>query len=248
MIAKKIQKLTQVNINAACFLPQETPSVLIFKNRRRKKTISLTVKPDASVVVLVPFYAQHQQIIDFIQLKKEWIKKKIAQLRDTTGVSAQKKLQEGELFPYLGRHYALKAADDHNIKLDRNSLNISYAEKNKMKDSLLKWYKEEALLFIRKRVDLYSQYMRVSPMSIRITSARQRWGSCTHVNTINFPWRIIGLPPDIIDYIVVHELAHINQKNHSSNFWNIVSNILPDYKERKKWLKEKSAHFNILVA
>jgi hypothetical protein len=76
------------------------------------------------------------------------------------------------------------------------------------------------------------------PTSIRITDARQRWGSCTHKGGLNFSWRLIQAPPKIVDYVVVHELVHISQPDHSKKFWNKVREILPDYERRRKWLRE----------
>ncbi len=97
---------------------------------------------------------------------------------------------------------------------------------------------EEAQKEIQSRCMWFSMKTGHVPASIRITDARQRWGSCTHKGGLNFSWRLIQAPPEIVDYVVVHELVHISQPDHSRKFWNKVKEILPDYERRRKWLRE----------
>jgi len=94
-------------------------------------------------------------------------------------------------------------------------------------------YKRLAKSYIPKRVAFYSAKMGVQPASIKINSAMKRWGSCSSRKTLNFPWRLIMAEKDIVDYVVVHELAHLIEMNHSARFWAVVENILPDYRERQ---------------
>jgi predicted metal-dependent hydrolase len=98
--------------------------------------------------------------------------------------------------------------------------------------------KEQALEKITKRVKYYSSLSGFKYQNIRITSAQKRWGSCSARNNLNFPQRLALAPNQVIDYVVIHELCHIKEKNHSSNFWNEVAKIMPDYKIHRKWLKE----------
>ena len=193
----------------------------------------------------MPSHAQQKQIIDFIHSKKEWIRSKISLQKNNSADSKIKKFIEGELFPYLGQHYKLKIKEGNSVELDGDSIIIGNNDKNMTKKIFTKWYKRQTLCLIKEKIDLYGKSMNLSPKSIKITSARQRWGSCAHTDTLSFPWRIICLPANIIDYIVIHELAHISQKNHSKDFWNIVSSVLPDYKTHKKWLKEEAVNFDI---
>ena len=102
----------------------------------------------------------------------------------------------------------------------------------------VKNYKALALQKITERVNFYSAKTGWQYKSIKITNAKKRWGSCSRNGSINFTWRLILAPLDVIDYVIVHELAHINQKNHSVKFWESVKTVLPDYLERRKWLKD----------
>jgi hypothetical protein len=107
-----------------------------------------------------------------------------------------------------------------------------------IKNHIKHWYMEEANKEIQARCMWFSMKTGHVPTTIRVTDARQRWGSCTHKGGLNFSWRLIQAPPDIVDYVVVHELVHISQPDHSRKFWDKVREILPDYERRRKWLRK----------
>ncbi|MGZ3524935.1 MAG: M48 family metallopeptidase, partial [Thermodesulfobacteriota bacterium] len=107
-----------------------------------------------------------------------------------------------------------------------------------VRDLFIEWYKREAKEKIEGRVRYYSDRFRLFPKGTKITGAKSRWGSCSRDDRLSFSWRIIMAPVRIIDYILVHELVHIKEKNHSRNFWSALEKILPDYRERRLWLKE----------
>ena len=115
----------------------------------------------------------------------------------------------------------------------------------KAKDLFVTWYKEQAVRTIRDRLQFYSQTMRLSPRRERISSARHQWGGCSSRNTLSFSWRLMMAPLSVIDYIVVHELGHIKEKNHSPRFWKIVETTLPDYRTRRDWLKKYGYLLNV---
>jgi predicted metal-dependent hydrolase len=103
--------------------------------------------------------------------------------------------------------------------------------------------REQARHTIEEKIVHYASLLNVRPRTIRINGARTRWGSCSAKDNLNFSWRIAMLPPDIIDYIIVHELAHIREKNHGPGFWNTVASMLPGYKNPKSWLRKNSHLF-----
>jgi predicted metal-dependent hydrolase len=104
-------------------------------------------------------------------------------------------------------------------------------------ERLRKWLKFEAKRVLTERAQHFSGLMGVSYTALKLSSAKTRWGSCSAKNSLNFSWRLILCPTDVIDYLVVHELAHILQKNHSPKYWQQVAAILPNYKQQQKWLK-----------
>ncbi len=101
---------------------------------------------------------------------------------------------------------------------------------------LEEWYRKKAREIFAKRVECFLPYIGKKVNRIAIRGQHTRWGSCSSKGNLNFNWRLLLAPPEIIDYVVVHELCHLLHMNHSKDFWNSVENILPDYRQRKLWL------------
>jgi predicted metal-dependent hydrolase len=99
------------------------------------------------------------------------------------------------------------------------------------------WYQEHAIVRLRQKVKRYAKQMGISPASVGVKGYKSRWGSCHSDGRIYFNWRIIVAPHSVVDYVVVHELCHLLQHDHSKKFWKRVCRVLPDYEERKAWLK-----------
>ena len=128
------------------------------------------------------------------------------------------------------------------VLLGEAALMIASVALRNARDHLEYWYKQTALDYITQRVNHYCQITGLTYQSIRVNEARTRWGSCGYKNTLNFTWRLIMAPPRVVDYVVIHELMHLKQKNHSSKFWAEVYQMVPDYKQDERWLKNNS-HF-----
>lgn len=102
----------------------------------------------------------------------------------------------------------------------------------------INWYREQARVFFTERVRRYSKTLNLFPTGLKITGARGRYGSCSYANSLNFSWRLIMAPIEVIDYVVVHELTHIKVKNHSKRFWDLLELFMPDYRIHLQWLKD----------
>ena len=141
---------------------------------------------------------------------------------------------------YLGNYYKLciSAAGSAGLCFDNEFL-LPQGLLDKAKEVFIKWYKDRAKEIIKERVDLYSEGIDSAYSKIRITNANSRWGSCSVKGNLNFSWRIIMAPLEILDYVVVHEMVHLLEKNHSKRFWDKVGTYFPDYKKCRKWLKEE---------
>jgi len=100
-----------------------------------------------------------------------------------------------------------------------------------------RWYRKEAARILKKRVEQYASQYGFQYKKVGVTSARTRWGSCSASGALNFSWRLIMAPLDVVDYVIVHELVHTQVHNHSKQFWKRVGTIMPDYEERRKWLR-----------
>jgi predicted metal-dependent hydrolase len=207
--------------------------------RTKRKSIALIIKPDGRLVVRAPIRISNADIKHLVKQKERWIREKQKQVKDKTTQSKPKIYMDGEEFLYLGKSYNLKIVADLNpaLVLSRKFY-LSRRALPKAESVFTEWYREQARAVITERVKLYAARHGFKYRKIRITSARTRWGSCSSMGNLNFTWRLVMAPPEVVDYVVVHELAHLRVNNHSKEFWKQVERIMPDYKQRLKWLKE----------
>ena len=165
--------------------------------RTCRKTVAIYIK-DCRVIVRAPMRYPARDIGRFVESKKGWIEKHLAEQQERAERRAE-----------------LPAPDKKQIRL----------------------YKEQASKIIPERIILFAHPMGVRPSDIRIGSAKKSWGSCSSSGRLTFSWRLMMAPPEAIDYVVVHELAHLKQLNHSKAFWKIVEEVMPDWKKRRRELK-----------
>ena len=210
--------------------------------RSHRKTIGLQITKDARLIVRAPFFASEDLIHKLVHRKESWIKDKQEYFKQRQEKVSVRNFSPGEEFLFLGQSYSLHLAEDlpKAVVLDR-SLMISKMVLGNAKDHLECWYKTQALEYITQRVGYFAQAFGLKYRSIRINDATTRWGSCGYKDTLNFTWRLIMAPASVVDYVIIHELMHLKQKNHSRKFWAEVARIMPDYKQEELWLK-KNGH------
>jgi len=215
--------------------------------KRKRKTISIYVERDGDVQVIVPERMSIEEVENAIELKRTWIYSKLTEWEYFNDPKVEREFVNGESFMYLGRNYRLEIVDnqDTSLKLYHGSFSLRKKDVKKANDVFKQFYKEKGFPKIQERVEHYKKIMDVEPKQIRIIDLSNRWGSCTDDGGINFHWKTLMAPMKIIDYIVVHELAHLIYKNHSPEFWSVVDKIMPDYKEREMWLDENGASLDI---
>jgi predicted metal-dependent hydrolase len=197
--------------------------------RSRRKTISVTVTKEAKLEVRAPYGCSVHTIERFLESKKDWIAKTLAHVRER-----QARLQDyhprqgirflGELIPVTD---GVKRT-----RFDGEKLFV----KEITPDIIRKWLQGQARKILKERLDLYAPRMGVKANAFKLSSARTRWGSCSSHGNINLSWRLILFPVEIMDYVVVHELAHLTELNHSPRFWSKVEEVIPDHRQRKKEL------------
>ncbi|OPY80023.1 MAG: WLM domain protein [Syntrophorhabdus sp. PtaU1.Bin153] len=217
----------------------------LIRSRKRKKTITLTVKRDGKIVIYAPFQTPMAEIAGFFESKKAWVRNKLAQQeRCNTAEGREKQFVQGELFLYLGDFYPLEICDtngSHQPLVLSHGIFLLHGDKAETaKEHFVRWYRKRAGEVIAERLGHWSRRLELAPEGITITSAQHRYGSCSSKNRLSFSWRIIMAPYEVIDYVIVHELAHIKEKNHSYRFWGLVEAIFPDYKKQRKWLRENN--------
>lgn len=210
--------------------------------RTERKTLGLTIERNGDIMLRAPLDCPQNTIDDFFESKKFWIYQKLAEKRLVEDKIPSKEYVNGEGFLYLGKSYRLQLVDTYDgaqLKLSRGffQLNKKYTADEKGKKIFIDWYRDHATPIIEKRVEIYKDLLDVNCGAIRVLDLKYRWGSCTSDGNLNFHWKTILTPMPIVDYVVVHELVHLKEKNHTQKFWEILATILPDYEKRKEWLK-----------
>ena len=206
--------------------------------RSKRKTIAIIVQRDGKVVVRAPLRAPVKTIHAFIESKSGWINEK--KLQAAQHVSSQvKKFAEGENFWLLGEEIPLRLAHSQQAALTLQEAGFCLSTKA-LPNALAvfeQWYKDRARQALTGRVQFFAAQHGFRYDKVRITSARTRWGSCSSRGSLSFTWRLVMAPLDVVDYVVIHELAHLKIKNHSAVFWAEVARLMPDYKRHRDWLK-----------
>jgi len=207
--------------------------------KRRKLTI--TVERDRSVVVHAPAGMSEDKIRDVVESKRQWIyvKKGHPQKYHALPHPPGKELVSGESALYLGRQYRIEVVKSglSEVRFAQRFF-IPAIQGEKRVEALREWFIGKAKEKIVPRVRIHARALGVDISAIKIVDNRFRWGSCTLNDNVNLNWRLIKAPMFVIDYVIVHELAHLIEANHTPRFWNVVRTQAPTMEKAKVWLKE----------
>lgn len=215
------------------------------KRTNRKKSASISLQRD-TVRISVPRFIPDTAIRELIIKRTPWIKKKLREYSLRKTIKPTKYIS-GEILPYLGRNYQLEVINgtDNSVKLiggclvatiDRNKSNT----KNSPKVLLENWYKIKAEKKLTEKTDYFSKLIGVYPKSLTVKNYKSRWGSCSIKGDLSYNWRIILAPNHILDYVVVHELCHLLEHNHSKKYWQHVEDYFPEWKNSRNWLRQNN--------
>lgn len=213
--------------------------------RSRRRSIGIQVKDDGRVIVRAPLRMPDQAIQDTINKYRDWIIAKRKQVEERRKAVQAETFNEGDLFYFLGKKYPLVFRQ--NLPADvvfDNAFYTAPAPPVFVRKRLETWYRKTARKVITSKVNALAAAFELKHHAVKINSANQRWGSCTCKGTLNFPWRLIMCPEPVLDYVIVHEMAHLKQMNHSNRFWAVVEIMCPDYAEHKKWLANNAHLFS----
>lgn len=215
--------------------------------RSKRKTIALVVQRDGTLIVRVPLRTSEKTIREVVTQKADWIAKAQAKMLANPPIAGTRQFVDGEKFLLMGVKYPLKVVKGQRVSLTFEAGSLLLAEKARprAREAFTLWYKRMAVMLLPGRVENLAEKHSFKPAKIRITSARTRWGSCSTSGTISLAWRLVMAPPEVIDYVIIHELAHLNVKNHSKAFWQAVAALLPDYKKHINWLKKNGQDLDI---
>ena len=189
--------------------------------------------------VRAPLAMPKRDIDKFVASKEKWITDNLAKSNEQAHRRENFILAYGDTVTYCGKQYPITAKAGERVGFDDESFYMPPGlSQEQIKNACVQIYRLLAKRDLTGKVMEFSKKMSAKPIAVKISAAKTRWGSCSGKKSINFSWRLIMADEDVIDYVVIHELAHIAEMNHSDKFWAIVENILPDYKQRQKRLKE----------
>lgn len=215
--------------------------------KSNRKTLTITILPTKEVVVKAPRILSDQEIMRMVMQKGKWITDKISQMAELP-FEPEQRYVDGTSILYRGKEYRLKILEDCRVRKSEIQIHqdeivvIMKQKKLQLIPELLEgWYKEQIKNLIYNKLDYYNSFINRKISNVRIKNHKKRWGSCSNLGNLNFNWRIILMPDEMFDYIVVHELCHLIHMNHSKEYWKSVERILPDYKEREKWIRQNGA-------
>ncbi len=210
--------------------------------RSGRRSISIEVTKEGSVVLRAPFNASERQIKEVIAKYAGWIQKKKIHLEECRGNVVPKQYIDGEKFLFLGKLYELKIEDEpgFSFRFDGSSFIVDSGKLIYSRQLFEAFYSNSARNIIPPRVYEFAKIIGVDFNGVRITSADTRWGSCSGRRNLNFSWKLIMAPSKVVDYVIVHEIAHLFEMNHSKKFWDIVARLYPSYEESRDWLKTNS--------
>lgn len=216
--------------------------------KSNRKTLSIYIERNGSVSVLAPETASETEIHTILKKKEYQIFQKLAQWETTNQAKVEREYVNGQSFLYLGKNYRLeftKARQVSPLILKNGYFNFEERYKDKATQVFINFYKKKGLPKIAERIEHYKNRIAVTPADVKIMDLKNRWASCSSNGNLNFHWKCILLPPDVLSYVVVHELVHLKIANHTKAFWNEVDKVLPEYQKLIHWLKYNGAAMDI---
>lgn len=238
----------------------ESPVQVI--RRPYQRTITISVRPNGMIRVTASRTARAKSILRFLDECRPWLQKVLADYESLRSRYPKKRFIQGEKFLYLGDHKTLRfvcmpcrkwqfevRTDELVCKVPNYEwkFTIGVEKLPHLKLPLLKFYENQGRRILRERVEHYSKQMDLYPTSLSFRSQKTRWGSCSSRGTISLNWRLIAAPLEALDYVVVHELAHLRHPNHSKTFWRLVEKFSPNYAHHRKWLRDHQYEFDFLA-
>ena len=216
---------------------------VLIEYTNRKRTISLQLK-DNKIIIKAPRTVSRKNLDEVIQKKQKWIKQR-AILNFEEQNLRNRKFIDNERFYFRGNEYRLSLilGGKEEVKIVDGLLLVTFKDDRSIDSKNVKsliedWYVRESAKILNTRTYEFAKKMKVRPTGITVKNYVSKWGSCTAKNKISYNWRIIMAPDCIVDYLIIHELCHIIEHNHSKNFWNYVGTYCEDFQKKRKWLRE----------
>lgn len=213
--------------------------------RSNRKTMAIEIKQDGTIVVRVPKLMDRKSVERFVSEHYNWIEKHYEAVSEKLEKKQAFRWEDGAELLLSGDLIKLRVA----VKPGSNRMSaflkdgelmvvVPRMDEQAIEAVVKAWYKDVAKRVISQRVEAYAGLMGVDYNRICVRAQKTRWGSCSGKGNLNFNWKLLLMPPKVLDYVVVHELSHRREMNHSERFWSIVGQVMPDYQEQRRRLRE----------
>jgi len=215
----------------------------IIKRSPKAKYVRLEVRSETGLTVVVPKSYKSERVPELLREKRRWILGKLAKYGQVQRPTSDNTLKGGDTVPYLGRDLEVMTrrpyGNAESVNVERNKLVVSMrAGSNRLALLLERWYRMQATQLIREKANKLGADLGLTYGRLSIRGQRTRWGSCSQKGNLSFNWKLIMAPEPVIDYVIVHELAHLEELNHTKRFWQLVGQHCPQWRDHKKWLKD----------
>lgn len=217
-----------------------------------RKTTDIVIERNGVVTVRAPADYTPEQVDAVVDSKRLWIYRNLAEWKDLNTSAVAREWVDGETFLYLGRAYRLSLISGQErallLREGRFCLSRAVIERGgtvAARQAFEAYFADKGMQRLRQRVAWFAPKVGVNTAGIKVKEMGYRWASCGKNGMLNFHWKCMMAPPKIIDYIVVHELCHLHHRNHTDAFWNEVDKVMPDYRERKAWLRKHGAGLDV---
>jgi predicted metal-dependent hydrolase len=219
------------------------------RHSAKRRTIGITVERDGQLILVSPPEVPMETLEKVVRDKRLWIYSKLLKKESLNPPTAVKEYVSGEGFFYLGRSYRLKLVDGVNrqppLRLYQSRFELQREAQARGREEFIRWYGGRLRPILGTQIAALVNRVGASPRSVQVRELGYRWGSCGHKGDLYFHWRVAMLPRTMIEYVVVHELVHLIEPHHTNAFWDRVERILSDWCDRKQWLAENGASYDL---
>ena len=220
-----------------------------FRRSRRARYLRLQMDNEGKIILVAPLLTPKWTINSFLKKHTSWIEKQLKKIEKQKQLRPEFKYRTGDKFYYFGEPVTLEVSPSDRkrpaIRIRKNQMlitlhqNISKSDGvTAVKKTIEQFYRKKAEEVIHDRLQFFNEHYDFCYNRVTLRNQKSRWGSCSRLKNLNFNWRLIMAPIEVIDYVVVHEMCHLKEMNHSARYWNLVAETIPGYKEVRKWLKK----------
>ena len=213
----------------------------IVKRSTRARHVRLEIKRETGLTAVIPRFYSIRRLHDLLKIKQAWVLRNLTAYSNVRSPSVGKEVKTGDVILYLGRELKVlttgKSGKTDRVRLEPDRVIVCNSDKQKLNAVLEQWYRIQAAKLIKEKTEKWRARLHVSYNRLTIRGQKSRWGSCSHKGNLSFNWKLLMAPEPVIEYIIIHELTHLKEMNHSQRFWQLVAERCPRWCEHKKWLK-----------